>query len=247
MFDDGRRNGDHLDAHTVRQPAIVGHFPPGLLQIGDHDDTALARADQLGGSSQRGAIARAAGSGRQLRHGRERERAIRRGRHHDGRRVGEGHQRDGVRRGRGSNRVLRRLSNALDLAGRRQAHRGIRHDHRDGRRRRRHGARDVRPRERHRQQHERRDPQDQQDDLAQPPAAVLLDRRARQQADRGKIDHDLGAAVKEVKQDRHRRGDRADQKQRREERHAKHHSTLRRVIKYDINPSSSGCDVSSRQ
>ena len=82
---------------------------------------------------------------------------------------------------------------------------------------------------------------------------MLLHRRALQQADRGKVDHHFRLAVEQVQQDRHRRREGADQKQRRQERQhpgspsTYAHSTRLRVIKYDINPSSSGCDVSSWQ
>jgi transposase len=49
------------------------------------------------------------------------------------------------------------------------------------------------------------------------------------------------AAMKE------RERDGRDQKQRRQEGNPEHQSTRCRVIRYDINPSSSGCEVSSRQ
>ena len=62
-----RRHADHLDAHAIRQPAIVIRFPSGLLQIGDDDDVPFARADDLARARQRGAKARARGAGVQLR------------------------------------------------------------------------------------------------------------------------------------------------------------------------------------
>ncbi len=64
-----------------------------------------------------------------------------------------------------------------------------------------------------------------QQQLAQPAAAMLLDGRALQQADRREVDHDFGLAMKQVQQDRHRRRDGADQEQRRQKGNAEHHST----------------------
>ena len=76
---------------------------------------------------------------------------------------------------------------------------------------------------------------------------MLLDRRPFQQANGWEVDHEFGLAMEQVQQDRHGGRGRGDQEQRREEGDAEHHNTRRRVIKYALSPSSSGCEVSSRQ
>ena len=95
-------------------------------------------------------------------------------------------------------------------------------------------AGEIRPRERQREQQQRGDPQREQQQLAQPAAPMLLHRRALQQADRRKIDHDFGLAMEQVQQDRHRRRDGADQEQRRQKGHARtsEHALARHQVRH---------------
>ena len=243
----GRRNRHDVDRHAVRQAAIIVRLPPGLLQIRDQHHAALAGTDHFAHARECGTKARAVAARLQLPDLGADRGAVGGRRHRHRRELGERHQRNCMRRRCGVHGTKGRRLRPIELVRRRQAHRRIHRNHGDRRRIRRHRAGEVRSRERHRKQDQRRHAQREQHQLPQPAPAMLLHRRARQQLHRRKIDHHFGLAMKQVQQDGHRRRQRANQKQRRQKRNAEHQSTRRRVMRYAISPSSSGCDVSSWQ
>ncbi len=232
-----------LDLNRRGQADAIARVPAAGLQVGDHDHGAGASADGVGGGRERGAVARAPEADpRRVDCGRGQRAIAGRNRGH-ARRVGEHQYAYQVSGGRPADRFLRQLLRAREAPWRRQAERGVERDHGDARGRARLVGRQERAGEGEREEQQRRDAQRQQDQLPQPAAVRMLDRRVLQHPHGGELDARLRLAPQQVQHDRHGGRQGAGEKERREERHQKSRDL---VDRYASSASSSGWDVSSR-
>ncbi len=141
----------------------------------------------------------------------------------------ERHDGDGIGRRRVTHRGRSTFARPFELAWSAHAGRRIDEDDRRSSVEGRSKTGDVRPRKGPSQQHQRSHPQREQEELTQPTAARLLDRRLPQIAHRRELDNRLGPTVEQMNGDGHRGCHGADEKQRREEGDPEHQRVLPRV------------------